>query len=73
MVDGLPGFSFVRSDEGDGFDMAGDPLPLETVARMIVNKNLPGLREELNAAILRIRANGVYDEINRKYFSFSVY
>ncbi|MDR1079568.1 MAG: transporter substrate-binding domain-containing protein [Deltaproteobacteria bacterium] len=73
MVDGLPGFTFVKSDGGEGFDIAGDPLPLETVARMIVSKDLPALREEMNAAIQRIRANGVYDEINRKYFSFNVY
>jgi ABC-type amino acid transport substrate-binding protein len=72
-VDGLPGFTFVKSEAGEGFDVAGDPLPLETVARMIVSKELPALREEMNAAIQRIRANGVYDEINRRYFSFSVY
>jgi ABC-type amino acid transport substrate-binding protein len=73
LVDGLPGFSFVKSEDGDGFDVAGDPLPLETVARMIVNKDLPALREGINSAILRIRASGAYDEINRRYFSFSVY
>jgi ABC-type amino acid transport substrate-binding protein len=73
LVDGLPAFAFVRSDEGEGFDVAGDPLPLETEARMIVNKKLPTLTAGINAAIQRIRQNGVYDEINRRYFSFSVY
>ena len=31
------------------------------------------LRKELNQAIKAIRANGVYQKINAKYFEFDIY
>jgi ABC-type amino acid transport substrate-binding protein len=73
MVDGLAGFSLLKSEAGEGFDVAGDPLPLETESRIAVPKRLPAMTAAINAAIPRIRQSGVYDEINRRYFSFSVY
>jgi ABC-type amino acid transport substrate-binding protein len=73
LVDGLAGFTFIRSEAGEGFDITGDPYPLETEARMVVPKSLPALNAALSAAIRQIRQSGVYDEINRRYFSFSVY
>lgn len=38
-----------------------------------VRKEDNALREQLNAAILAIRANGKYKAINDKYFSFDIY
>ncbi|MDR2611469.1 MAG: transporter substrate-binding domain-containing protein [Deltaproteobacteria bacterium] len=73
LADGLATFSFIMSEEGDGFDTAGDPMPLDVESRMAISKGLPALRSEMNRSILRIRQSGVYDAINRKYFSFSIY
>ncbi len=42
-------------------------------AGIAVRKGDDELREKLNAAIVAIRANGKYKEINDKYFEFDVY
>ncbi|MBL0374853.1 ABC transporter substrate-binding protein [Rhizobium sp. KVB221] len=42
-------------------------------AGIAVRKGDDALREKLNAAIVAIRANGKYKEINAKYFPFDVY
>ena len=31
------------------------------------------MKEKFNAAIKEIRANGKYDEISKKYFTFDIY
>lgn len=42
-------------------------------AGIALRKGEDELREKFNAAIEAIRANGVYEEINAKYFDFDVY
>jgi polar amino acid transport system substrate-binding protein len=42
-------------------------------AGIAVRKGDDELREAFNEAIVAIRANGKYEEINKKYFDFSVY
>ena len=38
-----------------------------------MRKTDTALRDEFNAAIKAIRANGVYKKINDKYFDFDIY
>jgi arginine/ornithine transport system substrate-binding protein len=42
-------------------------------AGIALRKGQDALKNELNAAIKAIRANGVYKKINDKYFKFDVY
>ena len=42
-------------------------------AGIAVRKSDPELRDRLSAAIAAIRANGVYAQINDRYFGFDVY
>ncbi len=54
------------------------PLPIDIKingqgAGIAIRKGDDALREKFNAAIKAIRANGKYEEINKKYFDFDVY
>lgn len=76
LVDGLPGYAFLKSDRGREFEILADPLPAGTLlseARIGVRKGDDELREALNRAIAHIRLNGDYDRVTRKYFAFGIY
>ena len=76
MVDGLPAYAFLKTSEGAGLEVVGEPVHSDSLAapsHIIVSKARPQLRESVNAAIQAIRRNGEYARINRKYFDFSVY
>jgi len=76
LVDGLPGYTFLKSDAGVGFDAVGAPLEPngdKGWACIAVSKDKPALREAVNKAILNLRRSGEYGKINRNYFDFNVY
>ncbi len=76
LVDGLPGYEFLKSPEGANFETVGPPVTsgvLTGDSLIAVSKKLPELRAALNEAIQAIRRNGEYGRINRKYFDFTVY
>ena len=50
-----------------------DPVINGPGAGIAIRKGEDELREKFNAAIEAIRANGVYEEINNRYFEFDVY
>ena len=55
-------------------DHARLPAPEEpSTSRVEVGGHQDELREAFNAAIQAIRENGVYAEINDKYFDFDIY
>jgi arginine/ornithine transport system substrate-binding protein len=68
---------FLDKPEGDGFAFAGpelkDPKWFGDGAGIAIRKGDDKLRTVLNKGIEAIRADGTYDEINKKYFSFSIY
>jgi len=68
---------FLKTDAGKGFGFVGgdfnDPECHGTGVGIAVRKSDTDLRKELNAAIKAIRANGVYQKINAKYFDFDIY
>lgn len=76
LVDGLPGYAYLKSPLGQGFEAIGVPVETEGVASwscIAVSKRLPELREDINKAIKSLRWSGKYDKINRKYFDFDIY
>ena len=76
LVDGLIGYNFLKSEQGKGFDIIGDPLEINDVmslARIGVRKGRPDLVDAVNKALVSLRVSGEYDRISRKYFSFSIY
>jgi arginine/ornithine transport system substrate-binding protein len=68
---------FLNKPGGQDFELKGEDLFIPkyfgTGAGIGLRKGQDALKNELNAAIRAIRANGVYKKINDRYFSFDVY
>jgi lysine-arginine-ornithine-binding protein len=68
---------FLKTDAGKGFGfVGGDINDLECHgegAGIAVRKADDKLLKDYNAAIKQIRANGVYQKINSKYFNFDIF
>jgi arginine/ornithine transport system substrate-binding protein len=68
---------FLSKPEGAGYGFVGpvlkDPKYFGYGAGVALRKGETALKDELNAAIKAIRANGTYDTIAKKYFNFDVY
>jgi polar amino acid transport system substrate-binding protein/arginine/ornithine transport system substrate-binding protein len=68
---------FLNTDAGDGYAfLGGDQFELECYgegAGIAVRKGEDDLREAFNAAIVAIRENGTYAEINARYFDFDIF
>lgn len=66
-----------EKEGGDGFEFVGpkltNPKWFGEGAGIAVRKADKDLKEKFNTAILALRANGKYKEINDKYFEFDVY
>lgn len=76
LMDGLPGYEFLKTEAGSKFEMLDDPLPpdaLMSQSHMAIVRGRDDIRQTVNAALTTIRLNGEYDAINRKYFPFSVH
>ena len=76
LIDGFPGMDFLKSPEGAGFVMLGNPvLPRENPSGscIAVSTEHPDLVNRINQAILTLRVTGEYERIMRKYFAFSIY
>jgi len=68
---------FLKTDAGKDFEFVGGDQHDEAChgpgAGMAVRKQDTQLRDDLNQAIKAIRANGVYQKINAKYFDFDIF
>ncbi|MEM8570870.1 MAG: transporter substrate-binding domain-containing protein [Pseudomonadota bacterium] len=68
---------FLQTPDGEGFAFFGephyDPEHHGEGVGIGVRKQDGELRENLNAAIAAIRANGAYEAIGAKYFDFDIY
>ena len=74
--DGLPGYTYLMSPEGEGLETIGEaiePGGQRDWACVAVSKAQPELRAAINEAIQSLRRSGEYDKINREYFDFNVY
>jgi len=68
---------FLSKPEGQGYGFVG-PVLVDVKyygygVGIALRQGETGLRDELNAAIKAIRANGVYETVSKKYFDFDVY
>ena len=68
---------FIKTDAGKGFALVGpdfnDTKYFGNGAGIAVRKGDKALADKISAAILAIRANGKYQEVQDKYFQFNVY
>jgi polar amino acid transport system substrate-binding protein/arginine/ornithine transport system substrate-binding protein len=68
---------FLKTDAGKDFEFTGGDQHDEAChgpgAGMAVRKSDTALRDELNAAIKTLRANGTYQKINAKYFDYDIF
>lgn len=67
---------FIDTPRGQKFAFAGPVIQdggISSDVGIAVNKDNPALRDALNGAIKAIRADGTYDAIQKKYFSFDIY
>ena len=77
-ADSLALAAFLETDEGRACcevkgTVADDPGILGSGVGAGIRKGDDELKSKINAAIAAIRANGKYDEISKKYFSFDIY
>ena len=68
---------FIKTDAGKGFALVGpdfnDTKYFGEGAGIAVRKGDKALADKISAAIVAIRANGKYKEVQDKYFDFNVY
>lgn len=68
--------NWLKTEEGTPFEIKGeamlDPAVLGQGAGIAVRKSDNELLERLDAALAAIKTNGVYDEINDRFFPFSM-
>ena len=69
--------AFLAKDIGQGFKFVGQPVTDKAYigegTALALRQNDKALAEKFNKAIVAIRANGTYDKIAKKYFSFDIY
>jgi arginine/ornithine transport system substrate-binding protein len=65
--------SFLNKPEGKDYEFVGPELQLGAGTGIAVRQGDDALRQTFNQAIAAIRANGTYQQINAKYFDFSIY
>jgi arginine/ornithine transport system substrate-binding protein len=68
---------FLKTPDGKGFRFVGpdmlDPGWFGDGVGIAVRKDEAGLREQLNGAIAKLRADGRYQKIASRYFDFDIY
>lgn len=73
VTDMLPGYDWLQSEQGKGFEFIGENIDIDDKIGIAVRKGDDKLRKSLNKAIAEIIADGTYAKINAKYFPFSIY
>ncbi|WP_448188607.1 substrate-binding periplasmic protein [Azospirillum sp. sgz301742] len=72
----LAALGLLMSDEGKAFSTIGTPLMndgLGGTVHIVMPHGRPDLKRAVDDAIGAIRADGSYQEVNRRYFPFDVY
>ncbi|MFC6670444.1 transporter substrate-binding domain-containing protein [Marinobacterium aestuariivivens] len=72
LSDKFPAYDWLQSEAGQGYEFKGSDIDIDDEIAIAVRKGDP-LKEKFNAAIKAIIENGTYEQINAKYFPFSIY
>ncbi len=72
-ADGLVLYEWLQTEDGAGFEFFGDGYSLDDGIGIAVRKDDTALLQRLNDALAAILADGTYEEINARYFPFSIY
>ena len=71
--DNLPSYAWLESEDGVGFEFVGEFIDIDDRIGIAARKADMDLIDQLNEALITIIGNGTYQEINAKYFPFSIY
>lgn len=71
--DNLPSYSWLQTDAGQDHEFIGEFIDINDRISIAVRKDDDALREKLDQALIAILEDGTYQEINAKYFPFSIY
>ncbi|UAW98626.1 ABC transporter substrate-binding protein [Halopseudomonas nanhaiensis] len=71
LADNFVQYEWLQSESGSDFEFKGEPVFDNDKIGIAVRKGDP-LRERLNEALAEIIEDGTYEEINAKYFPFSI-
>lgn len=71
--DNLPSYDWLQSKAGSGHEFIGEFIDINDRISIATRKAEPDLVDQLNEALIEIIENGTYQEINAKYFPFSIY
>ncbi len=72
-VDKIPGEEWAKTDAGACCTTLGEDVQLGEGIAAGVRKEDTDLRDKITGAIEALKANGTYDEINAKYFTYSIW
>lgn len=73
VTDMLPGYEWLHSKNGSGYEFVGDTIDINDKIGIAVRKGDDKLRNKFNAALKEIIKDGTYKRINATYFPFSIY
>ena len=73
LADKYVNYEWLKSKDGQNYEFKGEPVVDSDKIGIAVRKGDDKLRNELNAALKEILADGTYKKINDKYFPFSIY
>lgn len=71
--DNLPSYAWLQTEAGQNHEFVGEFIDIDDRIGIAVRKSDPDLLNALNGALIEIIENGTYQEINAKYFPFSIY
>lgn len=71
--DNLPAYAWLQTDQGNAHEFVGEFVDIDDRIGIAVRLDDQELLDRLNEALIAIIANGTYQEINARYFPFSIY
>ena len=71
--DGLGSYTWLQGPEGAGFEFVGEGYRLDEGIGIAVRHEDASLLSRLNRGLEAILANGTYEQINARYFPFSIH
>lgn len=71
--DNLPAYAWLQTDVGSAHEFVGEFVDIDDRIGIAVRQDDQTLLDQLNEALIAIIENGTYQEINARYFPFSIY